>query len=127
MNSENNNKDLHNAESSVFEKKDYEMNISEMFMVVVSKIWILILAGLIAAVGAFFYTTEFISPTYRSTARVYILNRQSSTGTSMNDLNSAATLKNDFVVLIKSRNVYKEVLCCVACFVSYNYNVFCSI
>lgn len=92
------------------DKNKLEVSISELFAVLVSKFWLLILAGLVAAVGAYFYTSEFIVPTYKSTARVYILNRQSSLSTSINDLNSAETLKDDFKLLIKSNEVCRQVL-----------------
>ncbi len=96
---------------SDFEKKvGYEISVSELFAVVISKFWILILAGLITAIGAYYYTAEVATPLYNSTVRVYILNRQSSLSTSISDLNSAVTLKDDFKVLINSNSVYREVL-----------------
>ena len=110
MNSERNNKFITDAELAVDERSKYEITISELIAVVLSKLWILILTGLVAAVGAYFLTVNYSTPTYRSTARVYILNRQSSIATSMNDLNSAVSLKEDFLVLIRSNEVYRQVL-----------------
>lgn len=109
MKSEN----LNNANSSnyVFEEKSkFEISIGELIAAVLGKFWVLILAGLLAAVAAYYYTAEMATPLYNSTARVYILNRQSSLSTSINDLNSAVTLKDDFKVLIKSNEVYRQVL-----------------
>ena len=92
------------------DKSRFEISLGELISVVVSKFWILILAGLIAAVAAYYYTAEIATPLYSSSARVYILNRQSSLSTSINDLNSAVTLKDDFKVLIRSNEVYRQVL-----------------
>ncbi|MBQ8208303.1 MAG: hypothetical protein IJZ89_06175 [Clostridia bacterium] len=109
MNAENN-KFILGSGLETEEKSKYEVTIGELIAVIMSKLWILILVGLIAAVGAYFYTAELATPMYRSTARVYILNRQSSMATSINDLNSAVTLKDDFKILIKSNEVYRQVL-----------------
>ncbi len=92
------------------ESNAFTINIMELLSVVLSKLWILVLVGLIASVGAYFYTTKLCKPTYVSTASVYILNRQNSLATSMNDLNSAASMKEDFQVLIQSSEVFREVL-----------------
>lgn len=98
------------ADADTEEKSQYDISISKIIAVIISKLWVLILVGLIAAVGAYFYTAEIATPVYRSTARVYILNRQSSLATSINDLNSAVTLKDDFKVLIRSNEIYRDVL-----------------
>ncbi len=92
------------------DKSKFEISIGELISIVFSKFWILILTGLIAAMAAYYYTAEIATPLYSSTARVYILNRQSSLSTSINDLNSAVTLKDDFKVLIKSNEVCRQVL-----------------
>lgn len=88
----------------------YEINIMELLFLIVHRLWIILLAGLIAALAAYFYTDKYITPTYTSTARVYILNRQSSNTSSANDLTSAFSLKEDFQVLVRSNEVYRQVL-----------------
>ncbi len=98
------------TDTNIEEISKYNITISELISVVLNKLWVLILVGLAAAVGAYFFTVNFSTPTYKSTARVYILNRQSSMSTSINDLNSAVTIKEDFQVLIRSNEVYREVL-----------------
>ena len=110
MNEEKNSRFISDAGAAIDERSKYEITVSELVAVVISKLWVLILAGLIAAVGAYFYTVNHSTPTYRSTARVYILNRQSSIATSLNDLNSAVSLKEDFLILIRSNEVYRQVL-----------------
>lgn len=106
----NNNKFIIGSEPDAEIKNKYEVTIGELIAVVMSKFWILILVGLVAAIGAYFYTAEIATPMYKSTARVYILNRQSTLATSLNDLNSAVSLKDDFKILIKSNEVCRQVL-----------------
>ena len=109
MNAENNSY-VANAELAALERKKYDITIGELVTAVLNKLWVLILAALIGAMGAYFLTIEFTTPVYRSTARVYIINRQSSIATSMNDLNSAVSIKDDFRVLIRSNDIYRQVL-----------------
>lgn len=92
------------------EKRDFEINIGKLIPVLINKLWLIILVALVAAIGAYFYTSEMAVHLYKSTARVYIINRQNSLGTSMTDLSSAATIKEDFLVLIKSNEIYRNVL-----------------
>ena len=84
--------------------------MSKLIPVLVNKLWLIILVALVAAIGAYFYTSEIAVHMYKSTARVYIINRQNSLGTSMTDLSSAGTIKEDFLVLIKSNEIYRNVL-----------------
>ena len=50
------------TEADIEEKNQYEVTIGEIIAVVLSKFWVLILVGLIAAVGAYFYTAEVATP-----------------------------------------------------------------
>ncbi|MBQ4327682.1 MAG: hypothetical protein IJC32_04625 [Clostridia bacterium] len=86
-----------------------EIDIFKIFRSILSKLWLVILVGLIAALGAYYYTSEMVTPTYSSTARVYIQNRQT-TQSSTSDLQSATTLKEDFQVIVRSDEVYRQAL-----------------
>ena len=86
-----------------------EIDIAKIFRSILSKLWLVILVGLIAALGAYYYTSEIVTPTYSSTARVYIQNRQT-TQSSTSDLQSATTLKEDFQVIVRSDEVYRQAL-----------------
>ena len=86
-----------------------EIDIAKIFRSILSKLWLVILVGLIAALGAYYYTSEMVTPTYSSTARVYIQNRQT-TQSSTSDLQSATTLKEDFQVIVRSDEVYRQAL-----------------
>ncbi len=95
--------------SSTENTQTIEIDIAKIFRSIVSKLWLVVLVGLIAALGAYYYTSEMVTPTYSSTARVYIQNRQT-TQSSTSDLQSATTLKEDFQVIVRSDEVYRQAL-----------------
>lgn len=89
--------------------QEIEIDLAKLFRSILSKLWLVVLVGLLAALGAYYYTSEMVTPTYSSTARVYIQNSQT-IQSSASDLQSATTLKEDFQVLVKSDEVYRQVL-----------------
>ncbi|MEE0969257.1 MAG: Wzz/FepE/Etk N-terminal domain-containing protein, partial [Clostridia bacterium] len=107
---DNNNIATAGNEVKTVENKEYELDLIQLFSVVARKLWILVLVGLLAAVGAYFHTVKNIAPIYVSTSRVYIISRQSSFSASLNDFNTADSVKVDFKVLINSNEIFREVL-----------------
>ncbi len=95
--------------SNIENTQEVEIDIAKILHSIVTKLWLVILVGLIAALGAYYYTSEMVTPTYSSTARVYIQNRQT-TQSSTSDLQSATTLKEDFQVIVRSDEVYRQAL-----------------
>ena len=89
--------------------QEIEIDLVKLLRSILSKLWLVVLVGLLAALGAYYYTSEMVTPTYSSTARVYIQNSQT-IQSSASDLQSATTLKEDFQVLVKSDEVYRQVL-----------------
>ena len=89
--------------------QEIEIDLAKLMRSILSKLWLVVLVGLLAALGAYYYTSEMVTPTYSSTARVYIQNSQT-IQSSASDLQSATTLKEDFQVLVKSDEVYRQVL-----------------
>lgn len=95
--------------SNIENTQEFEIDVTKMLRSIISRLWLVILVGLIAALGAYYYTSEMVTPTYSSTARVYIQNRQT-TQSSTSDLQSATTLKEDFQVIVRSDEVYRQAL-----------------
>ena len=89
--------------------QEIEIDLAKLLRSILSKLWLVVLVGLLAALGAYYYTSKMVTPTYSSTARVYIQNSQT-IQSSASDLQSATTLKEDFQVLVKSDEVYRQVL-----------------
>lgn len=86
-----------------------EIDLKELFFAIKSKIWIVILSGLLAALGMGLYTSKVIEPVYTSSAMLYIVNR-TSTLTSLSDLQLGAQLTKDYKILITSRPVTAQVI-----------------
>ncbi len=94
-------------------KKDYEIeiDIKQIFYVISDKIAIILLTGIIVALAAFLYTKFYVTPEYKSTASVYVINRvDSDSATTYQDTLSASNLANDFEEMIKTRKVMEEVI-----------------
>lgn len=88
-----------------------EIDLREIFGVLLHWLWFLLLAALIAGLSAFAVSRFVITPTYESTTRIVILNRQSENNTlTYSDLQMGTQLTKDYAELIKSRYVIEQVL-----------------
>ena len=88
---------------------EVEINLVELFYVMLHRLWAILLAGVICAVVAGVYTREMITPMYQSTSMVYITSKSTSI-TSLTDLQVGTQLAPDYMVLMKSRPVLEEVI-----------------
>ena len=88
---------------------DIEIDLLELFLVVMRKIWIPILLGIVFALGTGLVTKFFIQPKYSSTAKLYILTSSTSL-TSLADIQIGTSLTKDYVQLVQSRPVVEEVI-----------------
>ncbi len=91
------------------QNEEVEIDIIELFRVLMHKIWILILAGILGAGLYGGYTMFFVSPTYTSTSQIYILSKSTSI-TSLADLQVGTQLTKDYMEIIKSRPVLEKVI-----------------
>lgn len=87
-----------------------EIDIKELFFLLLHRIWIILLAGIICAGGAFALSRLIIKPMYTSTTRVYIINRQEENKTTFSDIQTGAQLTKDYMILVKSRPVTQQVI-----------------
>ncbi len=88
---------------------EIEIDLLEIFYVIRSKM-LIILASMIAFGGIMFgYSTLLAQPIYESTARMYILT-QSTSITSLADIQVGTSLTQDYKVLITSRTVVEQVI-----------------
>lgn len=89
--------------------EEIEIDLRELFFVLLGRIWIIILAtamGLGVAAG---YTTAFMEPVYSSTSMLYVMTKSTSI-TSLTDLQVGSSLTQDYQVFITSRPVIDKVL-----------------
>jgi len=88
---------------------EIEIDLLEIFYVIRSKM-LIILASMIAFGGIMFgYSTLLAQPVYESTARMYILT-QSTSLTSLADIQVGTSLTQDYKVMITSRTVVDQVI-----------------
>ena len=88
------------------------INFREILFTLTNKLWLIIIAGLIGGIIALLYTNLAITPTYRSTSQIYVLDRShlaTATGINASDLNLGAQLTKDFEQILKSRAVGERV------------------
>lgn len=88
---------------------EVEIDLLELFQVLLGKIGVIILALVIGA-GLLFAGTNFlVTPQYSSTSMIYILTKTTSV-TSLADIQMGSQLTKDFAILTTSRPVVKNVI-----------------
>ena len=89
---------------------EIEIDLGEILMVLVTKIPLMIAVGLFTALAAFLISKFVIAPTYQSTTKIFILNKQDNTNVTYSDLQMGTQLTKDYAELIQSRFVLEEVI-----------------
>ena len=92
-----------------------EIDLRELFGVLLHRAWAIILAALILGAAAFGYTYFMIDPLYQASALMYVNNSDISVGAtsfsiSNADLTAAQKLVDTYVVILKSRTALNEVI-----------------
>lgn len=90
-------------------QQEYEIDLRELFFVIKSKLLVIILSGMIGALAAGLFSYYLIDPVYSSTSKLYILT-QSTSITSLSDIQVGTSLTSDYMELIKSRPVVEQVI-----------------
>ena len=94
-----------------FDNEELTIDLAELFSVLWSKIYLIIMVGLIAALAAFAGTKIFITPEYTSSTSMYMLTRSQSGGTiTSSDLQTGTQLTQDYMEMVKSRSVLEQVI-----------------
>ena len=88
---------------------EIEIDLREVFFVLLGKIWIIVLATALGLGLAAFYTTAFMNPIYSSTSMLYVMTKSTSI-TSLTDLQVGSSLTQDYQVFITSRPVVDKVI-----------------
>ena len=91
------------------QNEEIEIDLRDIFFVLLDKIWIIILSAVIGAVSFGLYTYALIEPVYQSQSMLYILTKSTSL-TSLADIQVGTQLTNDYVVFVTSRPVVDKVI-----------------
>ena len=92
---------------------EIEFDLREIFVLLMSKLAIIILFAFMGAIIAFTYTRFLIPKTYTSKTQMYVMNSSSgetSQKASVGELQASSYLTKDYLILCKSTPVLKEVI-----------------
>ena len=93
------------------ETENIEIDLREIFGVLIHRLWIIVVAALVCGAVAFMYSFFVITPQYESTTKVYILNKQNASGSvTYSDVQLSSTLSKDYEQLVTSRYVIEGVI-----------------
>jgi capsular polysaccharide biosynthesis protein len=87
-----------------------EVNLKELFFVLVHKLWLIAIIGILGGILACLFSTYYLTPYYTSSTQVYVINRQDDNMITYADLQTGSSLAHDYMILIKSRPVMQEVI-----------------
>lgn len=101
-------------------KDEIEIDISELFKVIIKKAWIVILAIILGVVLSYLISIYVITAMYTSTTKIYVINRQNTQSTTTyTDLQTGVQLTKDYKVLVMSRTVMEDVIRNIGLDISY--------
>lgn len=89
---------------------EIEIDLQELFFVLLERIWAIVLTTVIGAVAAAVLTVTMLTPMYSSSTMIYIKQNTDLSSLSMTDLQVGAALTNDYMVLVTSRPVVNKVI-----------------
>lgn len=89
--------------------EDIEIDLLEVFNLLRSKLWIIIISGVVLASVGGLVSNFLITPMYSSKTQLYILSKSTSL-TSLADIQIGTQLTQDYMVLVKSRPVVTKVI-----------------
>lgn len=91
-------------------KGEAEINLNELLALLLHKLWIIIIAILLAAAGTGAVNWFLIKPIYTSTTSIYVISKQEGNKMTYSDIQIGTQLTKDYMILVKSRPVIEEVI-----------------
>ena len=89
---------------------EIEIDLREVFLILLGKLWLILLVGIFTASIAFAYSQFVMDPVYESTTQIYILNKKENNTVTYSDVQLGTQLTKDYAELIESRYVLEEVI-----------------
>ncbi|MCR5101161.1 MAG: protein-tyrosine kinase [Butyrivibrio sp.] len=87
-----------------------EINLGELIAILWGRAYLIISAGIFFALLGLFVSKFVITPTYLSTTKIFILNKEEGASVTYSDVQISTQLTQDYAQLIKSRYVLEEVI-----------------
>lgn len=89
---------------------EIEIDLREVLILLISKAWLILLVGMFTAIVGFALSAFLIAPTFESTSKIYILNKQQENTVTYSDVQLGTQLTKDYAELITSRLVLEKVI-----------------
>lgn len=89
---------------------EIEIDLREVFLILLGKAWMILLVGIFTAALAFGLSQFVLDPVYESTTQIYILNKQDNDTVTYSDVQLGSQLTKDYAELIQSRFVLESVM-----------------
>ncbi|HHU73848.1 MAG TPA: protein-tyrosine kinase [Clostridiales bacterium] len=93
-----------------YKDDDSLIDVRGLFYLLYKRIWIIGMASIGFALMAFLFSRFVMEPTYQSTTRVYVQNKEENDVVTYSDLQTGSQLTKDFIQLVKSRPVIEQVI-----------------
>lgn len=90
-------------------RNEMEIDLLGLLIHLKTKIWIIVLATLISAVGGYLGTKLSSNPAYTAETQVYV-HQMNEEGISSNDLSASIQIRRDCAVIIRGESVSREVI-----------------
>lgn len=87
-----------------------EIDLREAGGLIFRKMFTIILSGMIFAMAAILVMIVFVTPQYQSATKMYVLSMQNPENLTSGDMQTSTLLTQDYVELIKTRNVTEAVI-----------------
>ncbi len=92
-------------------EQEYEIDLKEIAIAILDRIWIVISVGIACALLTGIITKVFITPMYTSTTKLYVINKQNSDNNiTYTDLQTGNLLTNDYIIQVKGTKVLSQVI-----------------
>lgn len=88
---------------------EIEIDLAEVFRRMLARLPMMLAAGLLTALIAFFVSRFVMTPAYESTTKIYVLSRQENSSVTYSDLQMGTQLTQDYAELIQGRYVLEQV------------------
>jgi capsular polysaccharide biosynthesis protein len=97
-------------ENQVMNNEEVEIDLGEIFHLLISRLGIIILSGIIFGLVSIVGTTLLITPQYTSTTKMYVISKQDNSTLTSSDMQMSTYLTKDYAEMITSRAVTESVI-----------------
>jgi capsular polysaccharide biosynthesis protein len=97
-------------ENQVMNNEEVEIDLGEIFHLLISRLGIIILSGIIFGLVSIVGTTLLITPQYTSTTKMYVISKQDNSTLTSSDMQMSTYITKDYAEMITSRAVTESVI-----------------